>query len=96
MLRIPLTETKEFSPEEGYAFLNRWTLHTESYETRFADRKVTKVHIQISKGRPVSASVSYQRGESVGFETINLDLRETPISEQDFAFMQRLAQTEAR
>jgi hypothetical protein len=89
------TTTREFSPEGGYAFLNRWTRHVESYETRFAGKEVTEVCVQMSDGKPVSASVHYRNDGSIGVETINLNgrLRESPISEHDFDFMQKLAQT---
>jgi len=85
-------ETKEFGPQEGYDFLNRWTTHTESYGVRFAGKDVIKVSVLLKDGRPASAVVHYQTDNGFGFENINLEgrLRDKPISEHGFVFMQTL------
>ena len=89
-------ETKEFdNPQEGYDFLNRWTDFSECYQIRFAGKDVLKVSVLMKEGKPVSATVHYQKDNVVGFDPINLEgrLRDEPISKKDFEFMEKLSKS---
>ncbi|MFC1733252.1 hypothetical protein ACFL6I_23385 [candidate division KSB1 bacterium] len=70
-------------PQKAYDLMNSWTQVKESYETRFAGKKVDFVTIMIDdQGRPRMATVHYRDSTHTGSEFIDLE-RNILLEEKD-------------